>query len=113
MPIGGMTEEGSNGLPLVDRRLGFQLVALLQTLMTMLCLELGSPAHQAQFAVNASQICVSSADSSMSHKFESKLKAKEKSGLSNTMRNKLLEAYSKDRLELCKFIKNCTLMMLT
>ena len=40
MPIGGMTEEGSNGLPLVDRRLGFQLVALPQTMMTMLCLAL-------------------------------------------------------------------------
>ena len=33
----------------------------------------------------------------MSEHFESKLKTKEKTGLSSTMRNKLLEAYSKDK----------------
>ena len=101
IPMGGMTEEGteegSDGLPLVDKRLGFQLAALPNSMMIMLCLELGSPARQAQFAVNASQICVSSIDGSMSEHFESKLKEKSKSGLSSTMRKTLLEAYSKDK----------------
>ena len=77
MPIGGMRKEGSDRQARVDKRLGFQLVALPPLMMAMLCLEIGSPARQAQFAINSSQICVSSEDSSMSDEFEAKLKAKE------------------------------------
>ena len=47
-------------------------------LLTMLVLELGSPARQEQFMVNSVQICMSAADSSMSDEFEVKRSELEK-----------------------------------
>ena len=73
-PIGGLTKKDNDEQPRIDMRLGFQLVALPPLLLTMLVLELGSPARQEQFMVNSAQICVSAADSSMSNAFEGKLK---------------------------------------
>ena len=101
IPIGGKTEEGSDGLPLVDKRLGFQLAALPNSMMIMLCLELGSHARQAQFAVNASQICVSSIDSSMSEYFESKLKERLRENLL------FIDEKIQSRRSFCAYLASC------
>ena len=93
-PIGGLTKKDNDEEPRIDKRLGFQLVALPPLLLTMLVLELGSPARQSQFMVNSAQICVSAADSSMSSELEGKLK---KGKMTDNAKSRIMAAYSQDR----------------